>query len=500
MFSQNACSVVHVARITLQTCSPLSIGSGFSDAIHDNLIVRDANGLPAIPGSSLAGVLKHLYTAVYGTYGTTEAKELFGGSKENTEAGKYPSRIHISWGCIHDSENEPVEGLMNPGTSQLKDPVLRDAMQRIPIRRDHVRINDKGAADTRTMAKFDRVSLTAGHRFTFELVLWSKDKDAPYWKKLLNLLDRPDFRLGGFTRRGLGKIKIHSVYEAVFELDDRDQLQAFSALPDLSKPVLDHPCFQEFLPQFLDDHNEIKIFLNPEPEGFRFGGIGDSALSMIDPDARNKRQPDIVPVIEKRIEWQGNKGSVGENCLLLPASGIKGAIKHRTLYYYSLLWGNFADKKNKEFSLEDFEKLFGYIPEGKEDTRKAKAGQLVIDDLYLPLSSFSKTDFQWLTHNSIDRFTGGVRDKMLYSEEVMSHGTTIELTCAILGEIWVTEGNKRTKRKSIQALEMAINDLKSGRLTLGAAGGRIGAGFFRGDWELNYTSNDMEIAEEQNEA
>ena len=52
------CSVVHIARFSLQARSALSIGTGGTDGVFDHPIVRDANGLPLIPGTSLAGVLR----------------------------------------------------------------------------------------------------------------------------------------------------------------------------------------------------------------------------------------------------------------------------------------------------------------------------------------------------------------------------------------------------------------------------------------------------------
>jgi len=43
-------------RLVLESVTPLSIGTGRGNGVFDNLLVRDPNGLPGIPGTSLAGV------------------------------------------------------------------------------------------------------------------------------------------------------------------------------------------------------------------------------------------------------------------------------------------------------------------------------------------------------------------------------------------------------------------------------------------------------------
>ena len=68
-------AVLHIARFTLQAETALSIGSGGADGVYDHPIVRDANDLPSIPGTSLAGVLRHLWIS---RTGQASADEVFG--------------------------------------------------------------------------------------------------------------------------------------------------------------------------------------------------------------------------------------------------------------------------------------------------------------------------------------------------------------------------------------------------------------------------------------
>jgi CRISPR/Cas system CMR subunit Cmr4 (Cas7 group RAMP superfamily) len=48
------------ALITLECQTPLSIKSDESDLTIDTRLVRDANGYPIIPGTSIAGVLRSI--------------------------------------------------------------------------------------------------------------------------------------------------------------------------------------------------------------------------------------------------------------------------------------------------------------------------------------------------------------------------------------------------------------------------------------------------------
>src|SRR5262249_3982368 len=99
---------LHLARVTVETRTPLSLGTGLGAGLYDTALVRDANGLPAIPGTSIAGVLRHIHSALYGK---DETDSLFGRAKERT-GKEQPSRVHVSWAAIHDASDRPVDGLV----------------------------------------------------------------------------------------------------------------------------------------------------------------------------------------------------------------------------------------------------------------------------------------------------------------------------------------------------------------------------------------------------
>ena len=83
-----------------------------------------------------------------------------------------------------------------------------------------------------------------------------------------------------------------------------------------------------------------------------------------------------------------------------------------------------------------------------------------------------------MPHNSIDRFTGGVRDGFLFSEE-LAHRGQIELELLLLDPARIA----RQCPLGREALRLALADLIEGRLALGGGSGK-GHGFCRGciDW------------------
>src|SRR5690606_22899359 len=120
----NRHSTLYIARVVLEAKTPLSISTGTPDGVFDTALVRDANGLPALPGSSIAGVLRHLWQE---RHGAQSAKRLFG--RQEGKNGE-PSRVIVSWGALLDSRGRPVEGLLlGEEARRLKeDPLLRWAL------------------------------------------------------------------------------------------------------------------------------------------------------------------------------------------------------------------------------------------------------------------------------------------------------------------------------------------------------------------------------------
>lgn len=458
--------VLHLARCVLEAATPLSLSTGNPDGVFDTALVIDANGLPALPGSSLAGVLRHLWRETYGAH--VHDDTLFGYQAGNQGDA---SRFGVSWGALLDSEDRAAEGLLAvQDPDRLEDPIYRHALALLdePVFRNRVRIGHRGAADDR--AKFDRAVLPKGHRFAVELRLWSAHADDPDWTRLLNLLAHPALRLGGATRAGLGKLRLVACHQRAFDLSSADDIAAFRTLsPELHAT--------NGLTVYKPDPGTkgyITGTLKLAPRGF--WRIGQRATDLRD-DAT--KPADLVPVTETLIE----RAAAGQprvvpdaERLLLPASSLKGALAHRMSFHARRFSGDWAVEEHppRDERAGPTDALLGTI-KGKAG---GHAGALFIDDAYIPLQ---KDRLKEVPHNSIDRFTGGVRNRVLYSE-LSLHGNDGPI------EIRLTLDERRVTRNGAdlsilrRAFKAALDDLCQGRLALGSRT-TTGNGFFTGTLE-----------------
>ncbi|OGT90061.1 MAG: hypothetical protein A2286_03430 [Gammaproteobacteria bacterium RIFOXYA12_FULL_61_12] len=474
-----------LAHLTLEAVTPLSIAAGGADGVFDVTLARDANGLPTLPGPSIGGVLRHLYWELYGKEGM---ESLFGFQKR--DQGE-PSRLHFSWGAIQDSKGHLVERLLlgQAGKDRLKDLLLKTALatQDFPVTRDRVRIGHKGAAAH--MGKFDRAVLPAGYRFSAEISLWSDQPDDPRWRQVLGLLCHPLFRLGGGTRAGLGRIAAVSIHAGGFDLKTEQGRKDFSALGQ----GLDKSAGLKKLE--LNGHSEGSRFLTADltlkPHSFWRIGQGDNPRLK----DSNGKPADLLPKLESCVIWNDQgEGDAGQAELLIPGSSLKGALAHRFAFHANRLAQRWAEDLlpgkpdyDKSTDCEEVANLFGTARDDKtkgDNGPAGQAGKLFIDDAFL---SFTGRDLKLMMHNAIDRFTGGVREHMLFMEEmVWKKEIKVSLTLDTKG---VTE-NART------ALRHALDDLCHGRIAIGG-GAAKGHGFCdgtiqwsdKGQW-INHSSQE----------
>lgn len=465
------------ARCILEAVSPLSIGSGKADLEHDVVIVRDAHGLPTIPGSALAGVLRSAYTAVYGA---ERAADLFGtlrrdvGEDEVSAGGR--SRLTVSWGAVHDQKGMAVDGPVRLRSNDLADPVLDLLLRSQPVKRDHVRLNERGLVDGE--GKYDRGAAPAGTRFTVQLEFEGPEPKATLMELLLLL--KANIELGGATRRGYGELKLKRYWLAEVPLKKgaAKLLQAWRG--SLSKPP--PQSVQSESANRLDRRNRpidwTEIELQLQTEDYWVVGGGRRAIGKDDAD---QKPPHLLPYTENYISWSEGYPSEGKPYwgVVLPGAGLKGALRHRTAFHLRRLIG--FEREADVVGL--LEQLFGAIRDdgGKDET--GRIGSLIVRDV-IPTNKKkpgekSKPRQQEtpvtnrLMHNGIDRFTGGVRRGVLFSEEVLFR-SQLWVSCRIHGS-----HHAPVLRR---AFREALLDLAEGRLP-------IGGGSARGHGYLQYADN-----------
>lgn len=449
----------HIVRLTVEAATPLAVGTGKgSDILTDAPVAKDVNGLPYIPATSIAGVLRHAMG--YADNKTDGNPFGYTDGADNDDSG-HGSDIIFTDAVMVGKEGKALDGIQD---IEWEDEFYR-AFQDLPIRQ-HVRIDDKGTAEDK--GKFDNEVVYKGTRFVFEIELVS-DNDNDNDNHIENAIKHLRYctlRIGGGTRKGYGKLKIVKCQQASLDLAKPEDLKKY--LKKSSSLAEDWDGFAENSEiGSLDDSKWTHYQLKLKPlDFFMFGsGMGDS-------DADNVYVSELVVSQGESID--NNKR------VLIPGSSVKGAIAHRTAYHYNKIKKRFAGEQKPEditgCNNEAVAAIFG-----KADGDKFTRGRILIDDIIKgqvkaeadadageKATPTAKTFF----HNKIDQFTGGTMDGALFQEKVI-YDKDAEYTFDIYVE------TDALKDEVVNAFEQSLRDICTGLLPLGGITNR-GNGIFTG--------------------
>ncbi len=440
-----------LARIIIEAETPLIIASGNKNELTDAEILRDVNGLPYIPGTSIAGVIRH-------SIDTELADRFFG--EDDSNGNPHGSEIIFSEAKIVDCDGKAIDGVQDNLSSFLGN------YKKLPVR-NHVRIAHKGVAEN--AGKFDEEVIFKGTRFAFEVEMVAESsQEAPsaedLMDRVLSEISCATFRIGGGTRKGFGKIKVVSILRKTFDLNSKDDMEGYLKLS--SKLSEAREGWNSFKPLGEPASDAITYSLTLTPQDFFYfgSGVGDDEV-------------DDTPVKESIVQWESGMGKFKKDVLLIPASSLKGAIAHRVAFHYNLAKGTFAESTDElanhcGVNNPAVRRLFGY-----QDGDIQKRGCVIFNDILSDASAEEKI----LNHVKIDRFTGGAMDGALFSEKVVN-GKKLqfktEISVLTNPDDIQEDRNEASLKESLEAFEAALNDINEGTLPLGGGSGR-GHGVFR---------------------
>lgn len=455
--------IFEIARVTLEFESPFLIGTGSGDDLHDTAAVTDANGLPVLPGTSLAGVLRHAARDVWGEEGA-RVDRAFGFQRNNKGQA---SGVEVSFGQVHDANNRPVPFIH----AHEDDDVL--ALLRAGLIRDHVRIDGRGAVDRETRGKFDAWMVPAGARFTFELLI--HDGAGTTAAELVGLLASPGVRIGSRTRRGLGRFKVIQALARRFDLQNDADWKAYQSLGRGLHEPLPAGVLSPLSYQAASSKRYVVARLELHPESWWMFGGGDPVR-----EEHKSRGSfvDRVNVHEPRIVWDGARGRVTDATSepdVLPGTGLKGALRHRVAYHARRLTKQWATPDCAR-NLPDADPVVRALFGAMADNGEGLAGRIAIDDGRIEGSKQGVLD-----HVSLDRFTQGPMPGLLFNEGPR-HGGTLHFELTV--DTRPASEREPSLREAKHALKAALEDLIQGRLAFGASGSR-GHGFVTGtiEWD-----------------
>lgn len=437
------------ARFVLEAATPLAIGSGDRDLLTDSKVLLDVNGLPYLPGTTIAGVVRHAIADI-DPIGT----EKYFGCQNG--ANGHGSTILFSEGRMIDAEGKVVDGIK---AIDFADKFYK-IYQSMPIRQ-HVRIGSTGTAEK--MGKFDEQIVPKGTRFCCELeMLASKEQESKeFFMQVLSVIGDRTFRLGSGTRSGFGSMKVVKSWIACLDMHEKEDQEAYLSKSSELQISGQWTCWKSFVPEssFATQRQTIyKLQLHPI-DFFHFSsGLGD-------------KEVDNAPLTETFVKWTPeNKAQVVHTRQILPASSLKGVISHRTAYYYNKLTGATIEQGTGKTGEENLavKTLFG--SSGMKDGETMSRGCVLLSDLIEAEPALVEHTFN---HVSVSQFTGGAIAGHLYDEKALfGPEANFSTEIILLGSI---------DPIIIEAFEKAINDVCEGILPLGGMSNR-GHGSFEGSF------------------
>ena len=434
----------HIARVVVEATTPIAVGSGMLTVMTDAPVVRDINGLPYIPATSLTGVLRH--SMALGKL--LDETNFFGYQDRNGGLG---ARIVFTDAVMIGKNGIAVDGIQ---TIDFLDNFYNKYLD-LPVR-NHVSIDYKGVhKDT---GKFDNEVVYKGTRFVFEVELCSdKENDADF-EMLLTRLYQNSIRVGGGSRKGYGRLTVVSCKCASLDLMKAKDLSAYIEKSSRLDSFWEY--FVDWTPDMaiVEDKEWTTYLLKLTPRDFFLFGAGHG-----DEEADNISAQELV------VEWHDGKPAFSVQRTLVPASSLKGALAHRTAYNYNKQNNLFVGNDNAKTLCKNpaVAAIFGYSDDDVQT--RGKCGNIIFDDI-LDATVREKL----FSHIKSDSFTGGTIDGALFQEKsIYGQNLVLEEEILVRKDVLADETIKK-------AFEQSLKDLCCGLLPIGGCVGR-GNGFFTGE-------------------
>lgn len=426
--AKNNYTHIHKAELTgtLELTSPLHIGSGNSE--HSDMdIFLDIEDKPYIPGTSLAGVIRHFLERH--TPNKDEIDSLFGKQRDNDEDGEQ-SRILFFDASV---KNDKVK--------------IRDGIRIAP---------ETGITEDK--AKFDYQIVEPGAQFDLKIIVRYSDEDLEkdvtkrYLKTIEYLLSNEQVQIGANVNNGFGKLKLIDPKYKIYEITNDINSVWSKIFKDAKKEVLS-------VQPISIQKNEFSIQLTASLMGSLI--IGDT-----DPNSESDK-----------THIQSN----GKN--VITGSTLKGVIRSRI----NRIINTKVEKNENNFILkheilgfvkEEFKEKDKNIPREIENILKddfgdfdARQGRLRVIE-----KEIANVHPEQQTRIKIDRFTGGTIESALFDSMPVfdnNGGSKVELYMVL---------DKKDFEKWQEAagvLLLVLKDLWTGMLPIGGEK-NVGRGRLKG--------------------
>lgn len=405
-----------ILRIKFRLESPLIIGAG-RNIDTDNDIIVDGAGIPFIPGTAIAGVIRSLAEseAGRGNFSEEEVRRYFGFVPDVEEAKtiKNPktSRIIFYDGCLEKPRDDNGKSLFHIS------------------RRDFVALDEWKTA--KKGAKFDMQILEPGIDFVTYIEQNTFDKgDKDFLDDIAYWWNSGSVRFGAKTMRGFGDIKVKEIRKLTIDMTK----------PEAVNNWLDKTIYEDELWSDLDDLTKEGGFTkNSICLDIKLKVSSAISIRRYTTDVTRDDDPVAQPDYIQLTVHDGDRVVP-----VVPGSSWAGA---------------FRSHMRKLVDGLD-ESCFGRVEE--------KTGHKEKSRILFSESKINGGEFKVISRNAIDRFSGGTVDGALYTEKTLYGGTT-DLKIKFL--------NMDLASELKGALAASVADLHAGLLPVGGLTA-VGRGLF----------------------
>lgn len=420
-------------KLIISTVSPIIIGSG-NEGYADIVFLKDSDGAPFIPGSTIAGVCRNhlLY-----------------------ELGIDEKVVNCIFGQNKSDKDDSTMSMLT-----FYDVYIKEGKKAIEIR-DGVEL-EKTQKIAKDENKYSFEVVKSGVDFEIRIEGTVRENIGNVNKSIdciehmdtviesiISSFEKAEIRIGAKTRRGYGKVKATKKYSVNYKSNENDFLSKVTSFTWENIDRLDEKKFQK-----KDSNN------NGKPS------IINISLPMKITDTfiiRNYRQKDldIDYATIKELDIESSQHNHSYNTVpVITGTTWAGAFRH---HIYKIL----TEMKVEEKEIEKIiNKLFGRIVK-KGDKGETKASRIIFEESLIRNCAEEK-----IVRNKIDRFTGGVVSGALIKSSVI-FGGELDLNIKIKGE-----KGKDVKNYEIGLILLSIYDLLCGIMTVGGETS-IGRGIMR---------------------
>lgn len=349
----------YVFYVSVKTASPVCV-SGSESVLTDKDIIRDYNGTPFIPGSSLAGAMRSYLNAESNVQCILGNAETAKGRDDERMSSLFVSDLLFETGVVTSI-------------------------------RDGVALSDGKTAITGEKYDMEIVDTGAKGYFILELSIRESDNEVRSLNELrmvFNGLAKREIRFGTKKTRGYGELELLSVKVKEFSKDNyTEYMEAY----DYKQYDLLDDVKNEWIKNTVEQSAKyVSIRIPLELEG----------CISIRQYAAKKGLPDYVHI-------------TANNLPVIPGTSMTGAIRHRITEF---LLNDLQVPANKYI-----DRMFGYVLKKSNLNNKTEAHKSMVSVGESVLNGSSAIE---LTRNGISRFEGGAKNSALFKELSYQGGHT----------------------------------------------------------------------------